>query len=114
MSDVNVTVQQLRRAGITPTHTGSLSTGNTYQFKNNGKVVLYWKKSGAGACTVTIVTQGTVDGQAVADRTVSVPATTGEKMAGPWSPDLYNNSDGEIEVTYSEITGLTHAAVALE
>lgn len=114
MANVNVAAQQLSRAGITPTNIGTLSTSDTYQFKNNGRMLIHWLKDGAAECVATIVTQKTVDDQAVGDRTVTIPATTGDKMAGPWSPDIYNNSDGEVEVTYSNIAGLTHAAIALE
>ena len=109
MATVNLAVEQITRAGTDLTDTGSLSTGNTYTFPNDGQTFLHFKKSGAGACTVTIVTPKTIGGMAVADLTVSVPASTGDKMIGPFPPDLFNDSAGLCSFTLSEITGLTVA-----
>lgn len=113
MADVDLTAEQITRVGINATDTGSLSTSDTYKVRNDGKTFLHFKKSGAGACTVTFVTPGTVDGLAVADRTVSVPATTGDVMVGPFPRRIYNDSDGELAFTLSEITGLTVAVLTL-
>ena len=110
MADVNVSVQQIDRAALTPVYTGSLSTGNNYLVPNDGRTFLHIKKSGASNCTVTVVTPGTVAGQAIADLTATVVATTGDKMMGPFPPDVFGPT---MTVTFSEITGLTMAAVRL-
>lgn len=113
MADVRVTPQKLLKGGVTPSYTGSLSTGNTYQVRNSGRTLIHLKKSGAGECIATIATPKTVDGLAVAEQTITVPASTGDKIAGPFSPNLFNNGDGDLEITFSEITGLTIAAFEL-
>lgn len=111
MADVRLTPQDLLPTGITPSYTGSLSTANTYQVRNNGNVLLHFKKSGAGDCTVTVQTPKTVGGLAVAEQTFTVPATTGDKMAGPFPPAIYNDGSHDLKFTLSEITGLTVAVV---
>lgn len=113
MADVNLTVQEITRAGIDLADTGSLSTSDTYKVANNGRTFLHFKKSGAGACTVTITTPGTVDGLAVADKTVTVPATTGDVMVGPFPRQHYNDGSGLLSFTVSEITGLTVAVATI-
>jgi len=114
MADVELAVQQIVAAGITPTYTGSLSISNTYHVRNTGRIFLHFKKSGAGSCDVTIATPRTVDGLAIADRVVQVPATTGDKMIGPFKPDVYNSQGGvDLTFTLSEITGLTVAVLRL-
>ena len=113
MANVTLTPQQISRTGVDLTDTGSLSTSNNYFFRNTGREFLHFKKTGAGACVVTIVTPKTVAGLAVADPTVSVPATTGDLMVGPFPPDTFNNPSGDVEFTLSEITGLTGACAAL-
>jgi hypothetical protein len=113
MADVSLTVQDCVVTGLAPSYTGSLSTENTYQVQNNGRVFLHFKKTGAGECTVTITTPVTKGGLAVADRTLTVPATTGDKMIGPFPPSIYNNSSGLLEFTASEVTDLSVAAVRL-
>jgi len=61
--------------------------------------------------TVTIDTPGTVDGLAVADRSVVVPATTAVGMLiGPFGPE-YRQSDGKLHLNFSSATGATVAAI---
>ena len=111
MSEVTKAVQDCTDAGITPTYTGSLSTENTYLVNNDGKTMLHFKKSGAGACTVTVQTPKTVKGLAIAERTFVVAATTGDIVTGFFPPNIYNNADHNLIFSCSEVTGLTVAAV---
>ncbi len=60
-------VQEITRAGLTPSYSAANVDGHS--ILNGGREVLH-VKTGGTACTVTIQTPGTVDGQAVADRTV--------------------------------------------
>lgn len=108
MAVIPLTSQDLLAGGTTTAYTGSLSTSNTYTFVNDGKVFLHFKKSGAGSCTVTIVTPGTVSGLAIADQTITVPASTGDVMVGKLTVDLFNDpATGLVTFSLSEITGLT-------
>lgn len=68
------------------------------------------KNDDASAITVTLVTQGTVDSQAVADRTVTVAAGA-IKLIGPFPTATYNDSSGNVQVTYSAVTSITVGAV---
>jgi hypothetical protein len=108
----------LPNAATAPTYTGSLSISNSYTVSNDGRMFLHFKKTGAGACTVTVTTPGSVFGVAIADVTFTVPATTGDVMF-PLSPTaLYNDqATGLVSFTCSEITGLSvavlHPPVAL-
>ena len=111
MANVRLTPQAINSAGIVPTNNGSLSVSDTYLVSNNGRVMLHFLKTGAGACTVTVTTPGTVDGLAVTDRTITVPATTGDRMHSKFSPDVYNDENGDLAFTLSEITGLTVAVI---
>jgi hypothetical protein len=108
MADVRLSVQPIVQAGLTPVYTGSLTaTTVDYVFKNDGKTFLHVKKAGAGDCVATITTPVTVDGKAVADLAVTVVATTGDKMIGPFPPAVFNDGNGDARVMFSEITGLT-------
>ncbi len=103
--------QEVAIAGTTPAYQGSLSISDTYTFPNDGRTFLHCKKVGAGACVATITTPRTIGGLAVADPTVTIPATTGDKMIGPFNPDNFQASDGLVTVAFSEITGLSVAVV---
>lgn len=116
MAVIDLAYQDLNRTtGIDLTDTGSLSVANQYFVLNDGNVFLHFKKSGAGACTVTVVTPATVSGGlAVADPTYTVPATTGDVMVGPFPPETFNDpTTGKLQFTLSEITGLTVAVARL-
>ncbi len=117
MADLRIVVQKMKRSGdgITPTYQGSLSASNTHQVNNNGKVFLHFKKSAAVNAVVTVITPPSLDGNAVADLTVTVPANTGDKMFGPFDPSVYNVLGGhDLEWTVSDVDGLTMAAVLME
>lgn len=54
--------------------------------------------------TVTVATPGTVDGLAIADRAVTIPA--GERWKIPLSR-MYAGGDGQAAITYSAVTSVT-------
>ena len=99
-----------------PVPTGGL--GATYsaasaedKFVPGEGVILHVKNGGGSPCTVTLVTPGTVDSLAVADRTVSVPAAGERFIAAPG--DYYaNRSDGGLAtVQFSPTTSVTFAVL---
>ncbi len=107
-------IQEITRlgSGLTPSYAAG-DAAETYVIPNNGAVFVHVKKIGINACTVTVVTPGTIDGMAIPDYTATVPASTGDKMIGPFPPSIYNDSVGRITVTFSEVTGLTFAVLRL-
>lgn len=107
MADRRLTPDEAAVAGVAPTVVSDLSTSDTYQVKNDGSVVLRFAKTGSGACTVTMVTPGTVSGYAIADPTATVPASTGVRYCGPFPTAVFSNSSGDMEFTVSEVTGLS-------
>lgn len=68
-----------------------------------------WVKNGSGgSVTVTLPTPGTVEGLAIADRTVSVGAGA-EKLIKV--SNNYIQSDGSVYFDYSAVTSVTVAVV---
>lgn len=72
---------------------------------------LHVKNGSASAVTVTLVTPGTVDGLAVADRMVSVPATSDRFIAVPENPYINFADGGLAEIQFSAITSVTFAVL---
>jgi hypothetical protein len=105
-----LTVQNITRAGTEPTYVAATVSGDTVN--NAGNVALHYKNASGGAITVTIVTPNTVDGLAVTDRAVAIPAGE-ERIIGPFQKAIYNDSTGVVSITYSGVTDLTVAALAL-
>jgi hypothetical protein len=106
MARTALAVQAITRAGLTPAYTAANADGHA--IANDGSTMLHVKTVGT-ACTVTVVTPGTVDGQAIADRTIALGTNT-ERMIGPFPPRTYNQ-DGAVHVDFSAVTAVTVAAV---
>ena len=112
MGDVTLVPQTLTDVGVEATRNGSLSLADNYFFTNNGTTILNFIKSQTVNCVVTIVTVATVNGLAVADRTITVTASTGDIFVGPFPPAIYNNPSGNVEFTLAtSIAGLDVAVV---
>lgn len=107
MALTTLAVQQIVRTGLTPVLAAANADGS--YVPNDGRTYLEVANSGVET-TVTVDTPGTVDGLAVANLAVVVPATTGRKKIGPFPPDTYNQPDGTIKVTFSQVTGITIGA----
>ncbi len=105
--------QSIVRAGLAPAYAAAAGGGDTLAPGSN--VFLHVKNASGGAITVTIVTPRTdAVGNPVADNTVSVPATTGDRMIGPFPAEIYADpTTGLVNVTYSGVTSLTVGAFAL-
>ena len=101
MAQVELTVLQAVRSSNGVNVTDNLvtgDTGDTYIFRNNGRVLLYLDGDTAG--TATISTPNNVDSLAIADLTAAV--TAGDiRIVGPFPQDVYNNENGYAQVTVS-------------
>lgn len=112
MADVVVPLTAAAPAGTTSVPV-AITTGNNYKVRNNGRVLLYFAKVGAGAANITIATPKTVGGLAVAEQGFVVPATTGKVWAGPFPADIYNDVSGDLDIVTDEGTSITVEAVQI-
>lgn len=102
--------QTVTRTGLAPTYAAAAGGGDTFTPGQN--TFLHVKNGSGGAITVTIATPGTTSGLAIADVSVSVPATTGDRMIGPLPGSLFTDpATGVGNITYSGVTSLTVAIV---
>ena len=76
--------------------------GNGMKFKNNGRMFLEIENS-ATPTIASVVTQVTVDGQAVDDPGFTIPAFE-THLFGPFPPKIYNTPEGFVEVYFSDTT----------
>lgn len=105
MAEVNV--QQITTSGIAPTYSAASAGGD--KVIPGESTFLHVKNSDTVAHDCVIATPGTVDGLAVADRTVSVP-NAGERWI--YLPaEFYRASDGFADITWGATTGMTFAAL---
>jgi hypothetical protein len=108
MSMATLTAQTISRSGLKPAYVSANSGGDG--FANTGNEFVHVKNSDSSSHTVTIATPSTVDGLAVADRTVVVPAGE-ERMIGPFPTSTYSDTNGYVQLTYSSVTSTTIAVL---
>jgi len=119
MARTVLTVQDIVRTGLNPTFVSGDAT-NDHSFDNEGHNVFLYVKTTGTAADVTIITPNLVDGLAIGDLVVNMPAT-GERIIGPFPKALYDTIDTDpdpdidpaIFVDLDVDTGLTLAAIRL-
>jgi len=82
------------------------ATSGGDKFLNIGREFVMFTNLSGAPITVTFDTPGTIDGLAIANRTVSVPSMA-NLLVGPWQPGIYNDASGLLSMTYSGVTSLT-------
>lgn len=105
-----LTVQTIDRDGLTPVLVAADVGGD--KFVNTGKEFINVLNGSGAPITVTLDIRNTVDAQVVTDRAISVPAG-GTKFIGPIPPTIYNDANGEVDITYSAVGSLTIGIVKL-
>lgn len=105
--------QTVTKAGTTITYSTPASS-DTIASASGVVQFLHVKNASGAPITVTLVDAGlTPAGSAATNPTVSVPATTGDKMIGPLPNSLASSSTGLITVTYSATTSVTAALISV-
>ena len=94
--------------GLAPVYAAAAAAGDRVPAGDGILVIV--KNTSAAAITVTLVTPGTLEGDlAIADRTYTVAATTGERTF-PVGLN-YRAPDGLADLTYSAAAGLSLAVL---
>lgn len=106
-----LTVQQISRGGLAPAYGAANVDGHSVP--NTGREAIHVKNGSVSSINVTLITPGTVDGQAIGDRVVAVPAG-GERFLGPFPGTVYNQpGTSDVHVDFSAVTSVTVAAIRI-
>lgn len=108
-----LTVNKIVRTGIVfgigLAGTKTMATGSAAdEFANNGRTFVLVSNDDSAAHAVVFATQKAVLGLNVAELIVSVPLgmVDGEDciIIGPFPPNVFNDANGKVQVTYTENT----------
>lgn len=103
--------KQATIAGTDPAFVAASAGGDKVIPNDRGALIV--RNASAAPITVTVVWPGNSKyGPANPDPTVSVPAS-GDRVIGPFGPDLADPIDGLIALTYSAVASVTVAAVTI-
>lgn len=111
MSRVLLARQLLSDTGLSAAYSPAADEG--HKVENDGRVFLHVLNYSENDITVTVLSGYVRAGLKLADRVVEVGAGE-EKFIGPFATDIYNQTDGgagQIYVDYSEVEGVTVAAL---
>jgi hypothetical protein len=97
--------------GVTPTYNAAAATGD--KFSPGARVFVHAKNTNASPRVITFATAGKLAEFDVADMVATIPATTGDKMIGPFPADIFAAADGLVAMTYDAETNLTIAVLQL-
>jgi uncharacterized membrane protein len=106
-----LTQQQVVIAGLQPVYS-AVNASDT--ITPDEDLFLHVKNANAGTCTVTLTDNSkTPGGSSATNPTVSVPATTGDRMIGPIPAVFQSTSTGLITVAYSVTSSVTAALLRM-
>lgn len=113
MANVVLTREVPVAAGLDHTE-NALDNVDTYFAKNVGGLLLLFRNTGGSPAVITFDVTKTLDGAAVTDPTVSVPATTGKRavaaLPASWQDDAGPNP-GHVKFTCDQATGCTVSVI---
>jgi hypothetical protein len=110
MARTALSVQEIVRTGLDPSYEAANTDGESVA--NDGRTFVHVDNASGGSINVTVVHPGTVDGLAVADLVVAVPAGE-DRMIGPF-PARFNQTGsdaGKLYVDFSAVASVTVAAL---
>lgn len=113
----DVAVQTIVEAGLQPVY--SAVAASDALVGNDGACFLHVKNGNASPTNVTITAQQTaapVPGMGSLARgniVVTVPASTGDRMIGPFPRQAFEDGNGKVQVTYSVTASVTAAFIKL-
>lgn len=108
-----LTPQPVAVAGLAPTYS-AVNASDTIAQAQGVVQFLHVKNANASACTVTIVDGGkTPAGSSASNPTVSVPASTGDRMIGPLKNVFADPSTALLTVQYSITASVTAALISV-
>lgn len=109
-----LTATSLVRTGINPVPATAADVAGDKCANPGGDLAFFVKNGGASSITVTRdIRASGPDGATVTDPSLTVPA--GEtRMFGPFPTGIYNDTDGRVNISYSDVTSVTVLAVRLD
>jgi hypothetical protein len=107
-----LTTQVIVRTGITPSYAAVTGGGDACEVGDD--IYLHFKNTNAATYTVNLAipsANSPYSGVTYTNTSVTIPATTGDKLIGPISPGLYKDpTTGLCTITYTGTT--TNGTVA--
>ncbi len=107
-----IAVQSASTTGAALTWTAANAGGDEFVNAGQGTVLLVRNAHASETRTLTFATPATVEGLAIADRTLAVTAAEDFRFIKFTPASLYNDGDGHVNITYSSEADVSLAVIA--
>lgn len=111
MARTAITPQTVTSSGLNPTMEAANVDGHSIPLRRGLALVV--SNGSASPITVTIPTPGSIDGNAIADKTVSIANGNVRHMIAIGAQDVYRQSTGVAHIDFSAVATVTVALVEL-
>lgn len=112
MAYTNLDIQYPTSSGIAPVYSNAAAAGNMFS-NPDGEAIVVFRNTNGSPRTVMVDTPGTVDGNPIENKQITVPATTGERVcrfdARTYNQFAGSTNAGKVLLDYDAVTGLTVA-----
>lgn len=106
-----LTVQNIAlTTSLTPSFASADAGGD--DFNNNGRTFIYIKNGGGSPITATVNSRVNCSYGFDHDVDITVPAGS-EELCGPFNTSRFNNASSIASISYSDVTSVTVAVIAL-
>lgn len=113
MPRVEVAPTQTSRAGVAPPAEVTTDPANNHKWNNTGKEIIIARNNGGTPKNIVFVIPGSVDEQALADRTIQIPAGA-TRVFGPFPTTTYNqNENSEPSMAYFDVEAASDIKVII-
>lgn len=116
MTATAFTVTTTAAAGVVLPAAGAVDNTNGNSFANSGRELIEVTNASGGALTISFVTQGVytvgITSYPIADLNVSLANAT-TRGYGPFDKTLFNDTDGNVQITWSTGTSVTARVISL-
>lgn len=103
-----LTVQSIVKTGLIDALVAAAGGGDSFQ--NTGNEFLDVNNASVGSINVTVAAQKACADYGVSNAAHDIVVAVGagvRKKIGPFDPKVYNDANGRVQITYSDVTTLT-------
>lgn len=108
-----LTVYTAPGAGAGVAATAASAAGGGDVFPNNGKTIVEIINGGAGSITPTFAATGVLPSGAAISNVATAVAAGVTRVFGPFPTNEFNNSSGQVAITYTGVSSVTVRCISM-
>jgi len=111
MATLTVVSAPKAAAGVASVAASAAGGGDV--FPNDGRTIVEITNGGGGSITPTFAATGTLPSGAAITSVATAIAAGATRIFGPFPPEQFNNSSGQVAITYTGVTTVTVRCISV-